>query len=453
MSFHLHIIEHILPSCLSLCSVLTQEGFKCEQSDWDSFRPESLRACPAQIIVAMTVPAPDKARTLFEWLRRNPIKIPTLAVLPDNSDHELFRHATEVVDDFVVWPVRTVELRRRLERILGPVRDEVKSVRQLLTGEAGLAQMVGEDPAFVRVVEQVPLVGASNSPVLLTGETGTGKELCARAIHMLSRRRSGPFIPVECGAVPEHLAENELFGHVRGAFTDAHKDQKGLAAMAENGTLFLDEVDSLSLAAQAKLLRFLQEGTYRPLGSEQFFKGDVRVVAASNRDLAACVEEKRLRSDLYFRLNVLHLHLPPLRERPSDIELLTRHYLDRLCIQEGLSCKNVTPASLRKLQNYHWPGNVRELYNVVQRAVVFSRGSQILPHHIELSSSAEAENVTASNFREARSAAIQSFERSFVRELLSRHSGNITHASKEAGKDRRAFGRLVKKYNIDRNNL
>ena len=452
MSFYLHIIEHALPSSANLFKLLCGEGFRCDRFDWNSFRPEILRQCTAQTIVAVAAPETQKARPLFDWLRLNPIKTPTLAILPENPDQELIRDATEVVDDFLICPVRLLELRHRLERLLGPAHDEVRSAGQLLAGEAGLREMVGRDPAFVQVLNQIPPVSASPSPVLLTGETGTGKELCARAIHMLSRRRNSPFIPVECGAVPEHLAENELFGHSRGAFTDAYKDQKGLAALAEGGTLFLDEVDSLSLAAQAKLLRFLQEGTYRPLGSEQFVRGDVRVVAASNRNLEAYVLEKKFRADLYFRLNVLRLHLPSLRDRAGDIDLLSRHFLERLCLQEGLGRKGLTPPALRKLESYAWPGNVRELYNVLQRAVVFSPGAQINLQHIQLPAAAGMESPFSPSFREARSAAIQNFERCFVRELLHRHQGNITQASKEADKDRRAFGRLVKKYNIDRLN-
>lgn len=452
MSFYLQIIEHAFPSGLNLSRFLSRQGFRCEKFDWKSFNPETLHQSMAQMIVAVTGSNTCKARPLFDWLRRNSIKTPTLAILPENAGQDLIREATEVVDDFLVCPIRPLELQYRLERLLGPSSGEVSSAAQLLTEEAGLAEMVGRDPAFVKLLNQIPLVGASRSPVMITGETGTGKELCARAIHMLSPRRSGPFIPVECGAVPEQLTENELFGHVRGAFTDAYKDQKGLAALAEGGTLFLDEVDSLSPAAQAKLLRFLQEGTYRPIGSERFSQGDVRVVAASNRNLDNFVLERKFRSDLYFRLNVLHLHMPPLRDRSSDISLLSRHFLERLCLQEGMGRKTLTPPALRKLESYSWPGNVRELYNVLQRAVVFSPGTQIHVRHVQLPASGGFASTPSASFREARSAAIRNFERRFIRELLHRHRGNITQASKEAGKDRRAFGRLVKKYKIDRHN-
>jgi DNA-binding NtrC family response regulator len=249
------------------------------------------------------------------------------------------------------------------------------------------------------------------------------------------------------------LAENEIFGHVRGAFTDAHADQKGLAGMAEGGTLFLDEIDALSLAAQAKLLRFLEDGAYRALGADRFTRANVRVIAATNRDLESCMREKQFRSDLYFRLNVLQLRLPPLRERRGDIGLLARHFLESCCAAGGAHRKSFSPATLRILEMYSWPGNVRELYNVVQRAVVFCSGTQILPSHISLATPAQASSHRVSSFRHARKEAIESFEQHYVREMLRKHRGNVTRAAFEAGKDRRAFGRLVKKYVVDRNAL
>src|ERR1051325_5765417 len=229
---------------------------------------------------------------------------------------------------------------------------------------------VGRAPGFVRTMARIPAVARSGSPVLITGETGTGKELCARAIHHLGRRRDFPFIPVDCGAVPDHLFENELFGHTRGAFTDAHGDQKGLVAMADRGTLFLDEVDALPLTAQAKLLRFLQERTFKPLGADRFQRADVNVLAATNRCLESLVREKRFRADLYFRLNVLTMHMEPLRQRREDIGLLSQHFADAICAEQALPRVVVTPAAIRRLMYYDWPGNVRELHNVVQRAVV-----------------------------------------------------------------------------------
>jgi DNA-binding NtrC family response regulator len=225
--------------------------------------------CHARLILPHVVAETPKAISFFEWLRENPIQTPVLAILPESSGQELWSTVSDVVDDFVLWPPRDGELNQRIARILDRQSGEQERIRKSLGNELALARLVGTHPTFRRSIDQVPLFAASEVPVLVEGETGTGKELFAHAIHSLSRRRDGPFIPLDCGTLPEQLAENELFGHRRGAFTDAYADQKGLAAMADGGTLFLDEIDSLSLANQARLLRFLQEGTYRALGSER----------------------------------------------------------------------------------------------------------------------------------------------------------------------------------------
>jgi DNA-binding NtrC family response regulator len=423
-------------------------GFHCEYVPWESLALERLSATGAELVVALAVEEPG---SLARWLRDRSINAPTLAVLPCAADEDLLRLVSESVDDFVLWPGYERELRQRLARILGS--PHVESVHLRLAREMGMAQLVGQDPAFAATLEAVPLLAASAAPVLLSGETGTGKELCARAIHHLSRREGFPFIPVECGALPDHLAENEIFGYVRGAFTDAHADQKGLAAMAEGGTLFLDEVDALSLAAQAKLLRVLEDGAYRALGADRFTRANVRLIAATNRELESCIREKQFRSDLYFRLNVLQLRLPPLRERRGDIRLLARHFLESCCAATGAGRKSFSPATLRMLEIYNWPGNVRELYNAVQRAVVFCPGTLILPNHISLPVPPSASSDAVWSFRHARRQAIESFERHYVREMLHKHRGNVTRAALEAGKDRRAFGRLVKKYSVDRSAL
>lgn len=452
------IIEHPpAEGRASLQSLLTQEdGFDCERSNWDSFNPEGLRDSDADLIAVVTFAELNKPLTFLQWLRTHPGSKPIFAVLPGDPPEDLLRRTCETADDFVFWPVTTLELHHRLRRILGPPARDVESVRRRLKEEAALAQLVGNDTSFLETVERIPLVASSGAPALLLGETGTGKELFARAIHRLSRRHGFPFIPVDCGAVPEHLVENELFGHARGAFTDAHADQKGLVAMAEGGTLFLDEIDALSVAAQGKLLRFLQEETYRPLGSERFMRADVRVIAASNQNLELCVQERQFRPDLYFRLNVLRLHLPPLRERRGDIALLAGHFLRSFCQASGLPRKWFAPASLRVLELYDWPGNVRELFNVVHRALLFSPGCQILPSHLPVPASTSAScdaSPPAEDFRKARVRAIETFERLYVEDMLRKHRGNVSQGAREAGKDRRVFGRLVKKYKIDRHNL
>jgi len=306
----------------------------------------------------------------------------------------------------------------------------------------------------MQAVRQLPRFARAEAPVCITGETGTGKELCARAMHHLSHRQRAPFIAVDCGALPEQLFENEMFGHSRGAFTDAHRDHKGLIAIAEGGTLFLDEVDALSLPSQAKLLRFLQERTFRPLGSDRFETADVRVIAATNRDLEAVVRDRQFRSDLFFRLNVLRLRLPPLRERRSDLELLAHAALKHYWAGAAEEVPVIAPAALRALRVHDWPGNVRELYNVVQRAVVACDGSLILPEHLGPPfDNFQVRHGPSSDFRSSRAAAVAEFERRYVEDLLMKCNGNVTHAAREAQQDRRAFGRFIKKYNIDRKAL
>jgi DNA-binding NtrC family response regulator len=244
-----------------------------------------------------------------------------------------------------------------------------------------------------------------------------------------------------------------MFGHARGAFTDAHRDQKGLIALAEGGTVFLDEVDSLSPSAQSKLLRFLQEHTYRPIGSDRFVRANINVVAATNRDLEALVRERKFRADLFFRLNVLRLLLIPLRERRDDIALLARHFLAVLSTETETPRKSLALATIHRLKHHDWPGNVRELYNVIQSATVFSEGTQILPSDILRVAPNSQSGVQGAGFREARTQAIEAFERRYVEDVLLDAGGNVTRAARVAQKDRRAFGRLIKRYNINRDPL
>ena len=432
-------------------ALMPELSSRCEFAKWDSLPFERLQRCNAQLIVAVAVPPVPEAIGLFKWLREHPIRSSTLAVLSSEVDDETLSNASQSADDFILWPIHKEELRHRLQRMLGTdrKRDELESAHDHLTEIMGMEQLVGRHPAFIRAIQSIPLIAKSDLPVLITGATGTGKELCARAIHLLGKRRSFPFIPVDCGAIPDHLFENELFGHARGAFTDAHAHQKGLAAMAEGGVLFLDEIDALSPGAQAKLLRFLQERTYKPLGGEQFIKAAVNVITATNRDIERCVHEKRFRADLYFRLNALRVELPPLVNRHSDIQLLARHFLRVQCSPTGSIRKSFTAASVRKLESYDWPGNVRELFNVVQRATLFAEGQHILPDHISLPVPDPSDESSDNDFRRQRARAIEVFEKNYVEQMLRKHKGSVTRAALQAGKDRRAFGRLKKKYGLD----
>jgi DNA-binding NtrC family response regulator len=430
-----------------LSTLRAQTKYAIEITDWASFRPQELNP-GIHLILVHAVSAEEKALVFFGCLRDFPISTPVLAILPEHFEDGVLRELSQVADDFLVYPLRTEELNLRIGRILGRWGNGREQLQATLENDLVLAQMVGQHPSFRAAVQQVTIFGASDASILITGETGTGKEVFAHAIHALGSAHKGPFIPVDCGALPEHLVENELFGHRRGAFTDAHTEQKGLAAMAEGGTLFLDEIDSLSLASQAKLLRFLQERSYRALGADHYTQANVRVIAATNRPIEDAVRLKEFRSDLYFRLSVLRLKLPSLRERPGDIPLLARHFLQNECSGQH---KSFSAAALHLLESHHWPGNVRELFNAIQRAVICSPGQQILPEHISLNDEAVDPVKSGSanqDLKTAKRQMIEQFERSYIEQLLARHQGNVTRAAREAGKERRAFGKLVKKYGI-----
>jgi DNA-binding NtrC family response regulator len=439
----------------SVSDVLGRTGaVDCRRLGWEQVDRQHLVGDDDDLIVAVGSRSEPRMPGVFEWLADHPISAPVIAVLPDLVDEALVRLVLQTADDFIFPPLREIEVRYRVERILGSPRSTLDTARTQLIREHGLTSLVGRDAAFRRSIENLPRYAMSDYSVLITGETGTGKELCARALHHLGKRRNLPFIAVDCGAIPEQLFENELFGHARGAFTDAHRDHRGLIAMAEGGTLLLDEIDALSLASQAKLLRFLQEKTYRQLGSDRFQRADVRVLAATNRDLHACVQRREFRSDLYFRLNILNIHLPALRQRPGDIQLLAQHFLQEHATSDPPAPTSFSMGSMRLLSSHQWPGNVRELCNVVQRAIVACDGDRVLPCHLDIigdhNPSAEPGE---GGFREARAAAVEAFERRYVEELLRKHNGNVTRAAREAHQDRRAFGRFVKKYRIDRHLL
>jgi two-component system response regulator PilR (NtrC family) len=266
------------------------------------------------------------------------------------------------------------------------ILDKLLDTTEKPEGGRAVPNFIGSSPAIRRILDMVPRLAATPSTVFITGESGTGKELLAQAVHAFSANSNGPFLSVNCGALPEGLLESELFGHVRGSFTGAIRDNKGLFVDAEGGTLLLDEVGELTPLMQVKLLRVLQERRVRPVGASREIPVNVRVLAATNRDLELAVKDGSFREDLYYRLNVLHVHLPPLRQRIDDLPELARHFVERTCRSFGLEPKRLTPDALRVLQAYPWPGNIRELENVIERTValeattIISSGS--LPEHL-----------------------------------------------------------------------
>jgi two-component system, NtrC family, response regulator GlrR len=318
--------------------------------------------------------------------------------------------------------------------------------------------MIGRSEAFLTVDHLLRKIADINAAVLIEGETGTGKELAARSIHYLGARSGMPFVPINCGAIPDNLIENELFGHHKGAFTGANDTRHGLIAQAEGGTLFLDEVDALSMKGQTTLLRFMEDQEYRPLGCADAKCGNVRVIAASNANLAELSQAGIFRTDLLFRLKVLAVELPPLCKRQGDVELLALHYLQKFSERYDKPPKTLHPDTLAWMNSYAWPGNVRELEHLIHREFLLNEGSVIRLHRevrdIERRRDGDRRRVNLeAGFAAAKAQVIADFERRYLEQLLQLSGGNVTLAAKLASKERRALGKLIKKHGLDQPQL
>jgi DNA-binding NtrC family response regulator len=322
--------------------------------------------------------------------------------------------------------------------------------RGALDDELQRLNFIGESRSFREAVRMIRRVAACDATALVEGETGTGKELAARAIHYLGPRRDFPFIPLNCGAVPDSLLESELFGHEKGAFTDARDRRAGLVTEAQGGTLFLDEVEAMSPRAQVVLLRFLQDQKYRSVGGRELQSANVRIVAASNADLHELAERHAFRRDVLFRLAVVEVALPPLRERAGDVPLLARTFLERLCAMHEARRRRFDAESLRWMEAHAWPGNVRELQNVVAREFFLGDGEEIrLRGPLARARGHEGGTIAdGQSFKEAKAEAVARFEREWLDQMLAKANGNITVAAKLSKKDRSAFNKLVRKHGI-----
>lgn len=384
------------------------------------------------------------------------LSVPVLVCLaqpPSKNRESLFEPE---IDDFLQAPLYASDVRLRVQRLLSQQNKTVSPaaplVKRRTVGRQEPQQMphlIGRSEAFMSVREKLPRVAACDATVLITGETGTGKELCARTIHYFSPQASGPFVPVNCSAIPTELFENELFGHESGAFTDARQPRKGLVAEAEGGTLFLDEVDTLHPLAQVKLLRFLQDRQYKPLGSSKYRQANLRLLAATNRDLPTKVREGTFREDLYFRLNLISLRLPALRERREDIEILAHYFMEQAALDYRRSVTKFSHEAIIKLLAYSWPGNVRELENVIRQAVIMVEGTSIERNELNINApEPETSFSWKEPFNTAKARMVESFERDYLQQVLSACGGNISQAAREAQKDRRTFFGLLKKYGM-----
>jgi DNA-binding NtrC family response regulator len=400
---------------------------------------------PDVVVATLGAFQATNTRLLLASLQRAFPHRSVLVTTTDPETFDFFRVLEMGASDFLLPPLRRSELLPRLMRHTRVMRRGDARV-QKLKEDIGLKQIVGESAAFLDRVRCVPRFARCDATVLIAGESGTGKELFARAIHYLSPRADRPFVPVNCGALPENLVESEIFGHKRGAFTGAASDQGGLIREAEGGTLFLDEIDCLTPQAQVKLLRFLQDGEYRSVGSQQILHANIRVVAATNADFSHMVREGKFREDLFYRLNVLSLTLPALRERRGDILLLTHDFLEKQAAIAVGRPKKLSLAAVNRLLSHSWPGNVRELQNVLTRAIALCDRDSIEPSDLDLPEDSLA--AEEQSFQAMKSRAIRRFEHDFLAAALQAHDGNITRAAVAAKKNRRAFWQLLRKHGM-----
>jgi len=388
------------------------------------------------------------ASSLLSSLRQLASGIPVIAAIDGGAPTQTLELLEAGAADFMTMPLQPTEVLARAWRLLKQ-SSHGERFTAIESAQNHSKKLIGNSPNFLQQVAKIPLIAGSEANVLLIGETGTGKELYARAIHYGSSRAGKPFIPVNCGAIPLELVENELFGHQRGAYTSASSQQVGLIEEAHGGTLFLDEIDCLPIFAQVKLLRFLQEKEYRPLGSSRMRRANVRIVAASNLDLEEAVGNGKVRQDLFYRLNIISLTLPPLRERREDIPLLARHFVTRYAQEEQKEIVGFSAEALHKLMLHNWPGNVRELEHAIERSIVLCNQSIMQAEDLLISNSRDSSQ--RESMQEAKAKEIARFEKNYIQGLLSICRGNITRAAQVARKNRRAFWQLIQKHQIDVN--
>ncbi|MBN2497976.1 MAG: sigma-54-dependent Fis family transcriptional regulator [Deltaproteobacteria bacterium] len=395
------------------------------------------------VITDIRMPEVDGQGVLDAVRRINP-EIPVIIMTSYGSIEDAVHFLQSGAHDYITKPLTKEVFCHRVQRAL----EKLHMSRQISRLHASLKiytdreHVVGNSRAMRSVIEKLPSIAQTDASVVIYGESGTGKELVARTIHYFSKRANKPFVPVNCGALPENLLESELFGYKRGAFTDAHADTPGLVEEANTGTLFLDEVGEVSPRVQVKLLRFLQEKEIKPLGSTKILRADVRIISATNKDLKAAIEKGEFRDDLYYRLNIVPILIPPLRERKEDIPLLANHFLRKFARDYKREDVELSPLALQKLVGYDWPGNIRELENKIQQTLVVTTGDVIRPEEIDV----PGESRT---FKAEKRKVVGEFEQNYVSKMLSFHRGNISRAAKAAGMDRKNFWQLMKKYRIE----
>src|SRR2546426_3163662 len=382
--------------------------------------------------------------TVMEELRLIHPHLPVLILTAHGSIPNAVEAMQKGAYGYLTKPFDDKELTVYIEKALGQQRmsREIKRLKLLVKELYGLENVVARSSKMQVLLQQVAQVADTDATICLAGETGTGKEVIARVIHCNSQRVRGPFIALNCGAIPESLFESELFGHVKGAFTSAQSAKRGLIQTAEGGTLFLDEIGEMPLNLQVKLLRAIQEREVQAVGAERPTKVNVRIITSTNRDLSAAVRAGTFREDLFYRIQVFPITIPPLRERRDDIPLLAQHFLQQSALRMHKEIRGFLPAAMQKLMLYSWPGNVRELENAIEKAVVLSNQDMITPDL--LPTSTESTEGQLKPLTEAK----EEFERNYLKEVLQLTSGNISRASQTAGRYRADFYKLLKKHGL-----
>ncbi|MBM3845248.1 MAG: PEP-CTERM-box response regulator transcription factor [Verrucomicrobia bacterium] len=406
---------------------------------------------PSVVLLDLGMPpmpaGPEEGMAALSALRGIDSKAKVIILSGQSDRANALRAVNEGAYDFLSKPPEIDELKVMVRRAcqMRQIERELADMQAIL-GDAGFEGMLGSSPQISAVFEQIRKVATSQAPVLLLGESGVGKEMVARAIHRKSQRPEGPFVAINCGAIPENLLESELFGHEKGAFTGAHTTRPGRIETASGGTLFLDEMGELPLNLQVKLLRFLQEQRIERVGGRKEIDVDTRVIAATNVDLKRAMQEGKFREDLFYRVAVISIRIPPLRERPGDAALLAHNFLKRFSNESGKPELRFANSSVRAIEQHNWPGNVRELENRVRRAVIMAEGNSVRPSDLELASGGSPQPQPGRSLKDAR----DELERQMIEDALKRHDGKISPAAADLGISRPTFYELMDRHGIKR---
>jgi two-component system nitrogen regulation response regulator NtrX len=430
----------------SLAGILSDEGFSpCEAAEGEAALAELRGEKPPDLVLLdIAMPGRDGVEILEEMQRTWP-SLPVVMMSGHGTIETAVRATQLGAFDFLEKPLSVEKLLLTIRHALE--RAHLERENQRLRAEAVRAhEILGESALIQKLKEQIRVAAPTNGWVLITGENGTGKELVAKQVHVQSRRADQPFVEVNCAAIPEELIESELFGHEKGAFTGAIAQKRGKFELADKGTIFLDEIADMSLRTQAKILRILQEHKFERVGGTETIEVDVRVIAATNKSLEKAIQKGTFREDLFYRLNVIPFHVPPLRERREDVAILARAFVEEFCAESGMGVKTIAPRAMQALQGHPWPGNVRELRNLSERLVLLTPGPRIRPEDLpeEIRTGVRGPELETATLEDARRA----FERDFLRERLREHGWNISRTAEAIGLARESLSRKMRQFGI-----